>query len=99
MAVFEQKDVFWDLKNLKRLDLSFNRIEEVSDELFVNMEDIQLISLFGNRIKHFPSNLVIENVHLLFFYTEGNPGDESNIDIRKIPRVKFVMKLDDVRNF
>jgi Leucine-rich repeat (LRR) protein len=83
------EDVFWDLTNLKRLDLSNNKIEELSDKIFMNLKNIQSINLSNNRIKHFPSKLLDENVQLRTFAVVGNPGNTSNIDISKIPKVKF----------
>jgi Leucine-rich repeat (LRR) protein len=83
------EDVFWDLPNLGALYLNNNRIETLPEKIFMNLKDIKFISLSFNRIKHFPSNLLVENLNLWGFYTGGNPGNMSNIDISRIPRVEL----------
>jgi hypothetical protein len=57
----------------------------------MNLKIIYKIDLTNNRIKHFPSNLLVENLKLDEFHTAGNPGKTSNIDISKI---SFSFKLN-----
>jgi Leucine-rich repeat (LRR) protein len=74
---------------LRLLGLNNIKIEQLSEKLFMNLKNLKYLFLHNNRIKHFPSKLLVNNLKLESFIAEENPGNISNIDISRTPNVKF----------
>jgi hypothetical protein len=55
----------------------------------MNLQYIEVIDLENNRIGHYPSNLLSANLNLFGFFIRRNLGNKYNIDISRIPSVKF----------
>jgi hypothetical protein len=84
---------FPNLKSLRYLILSNNRLESINNILFVNLENLELLDLFENSIKFIDPNAFMFSKNLVYLYLGRNYLD-------RIPNIFELNKLKilDIKN-
>ena len=69
---FLRRRDFVDMRQLQKLNLSFNKIGKISHEIFYDLPHLELVDLRSNEIYSLPSDLLSNAPRLKYFIAEGN---------------------------
>lgn len=73
---FLRRKDFADMRQLQKLNLSFNKIGRISHEIFYDLPQLELLDLRFNEIYSLPSDLLSNAPRLKIFIAEGNLLEE-----------------------
>lgn len=80
-----ESDAFVNSKNLKKIDLSFNRIKSIPKNVFEPLENIEYIDLSDNDLLSIPNDLNRNSLKILIFGKNG---------LKEIP--KFINEFNNL---
>ncbi|CAG9811920.1 unnamed protein product [Chironomus riparius] len=73
---FLRRRDFMDMRQLQKLNLSFNKIGKISHEIFYDLPHLELLDIRYNEIYNLPSDLLSNAPRLKIFIAEGNLLEE-----------------------
>jgi len=73
---FLQRRDFANMRQLQKLNLSFNKIGKINHEIFYDLPRLELLDLRSNEIYSLPSDLLSNAPRLKIFIAEGNLLEE-----------------------
>lgn len=88
------EDVFWDLRNLEKLNLCDCQIRKLPESIFKSLKRLMSIILSDNRLTHLPGNLFESNLELREISIDNNNLRKIAVNFTKIPNLQW-LSLED----